>query len=317
MLEVFFCNVGDGDATLLVEHRTDAPDYVVLVDAGRPYLEPAEGSLRKEALYFLKAHGIEAIDLMILTHLHIDHIGGAMRVLCSLPVKRLAVLTLPPEDAEWVAPSFVSTEKTINGLCCMLNILSDLVRTAKARGTAVELAKAETERLTDRLSMTTILPKADVILRQRAVFDALYHGKTAEHDLCYRVSKERNQSSLMHGFSYAGRRILLTGDRYGFDWENEPVLPCDILRLPHHGDPKSMTPALIKRLHPGFAVISCQNSAKAKKDRPNAEVLAFVQEAVPIVLCTENREMPTLPAATYNGIRFAIEPDGRVACTVE
>ncbi len=317
MLEVFFCNVGDGDATLFVEHRADAPDYVVLVDAGRPYLEPAEGSLRKEAIYFLKARGVKAIDLLILTHLHIDHIGGAMRILMNVPVKRLVTLTLPPEDAEWVAPSFVSTEKSINGLCCMLNILADLVRIAKARGTTVEFAKAETERLTDRLSLTTILPKADVIERQALVFDALYHGITPEHDLCYRVSKERNQSSLMHCFSYAGRGVLLTGDRYGFDWEDEPVVPCDILKLPHHGDPKSMTPPLLARLHPAFAVISCQNNEKAKKDRPNAEVLAFVQKAVPTVLCTENRAMPTLPAATHNGIRFAIGSDGSIVCSIE
>ena len=55
MLEVFFCNVGDGDAVLLRERSAGAKDFVVLVDAGRPFVEPAQGSFRKEAIYFLKA----------------------------------------------------------------------------------------------------------------------------------------------------------------------------------------------------------------------------------------------------------------------
>ena len=38
MLEVFFCNVGDGDAVLLREKREDGSAYTVLVDAGRHFL---------------------------------------------------------------------------------------------------------------------------------------------------------------------------------------------------------------------------------------------------------------------------------------
>ena len=34
MLEVFFCNVGDGDAVLVRERGEDGRDYAVLVDAG-------------------------------------------------------------------------------------------------------------------------------------------------------------------------------------------------------------------------------------------------------------------------------------------
>lgn len=312
MLEVFFCNVGDGDAVLLIEHQDSCPDYVVLVDAGRQYLEPAEGSLRKEAIYHLKSRGIESIDLMILTHLHVDHIGCAVRILNSLRVKKLSALFVPPEDAEWVAPPPYLTEKPLNGLCCALNIFSDIARTARERGTVLECAISGTVWLTDCLSMTVHLPRPEVIERHLSVCGVLYRGLFPEHDIWYRASKERNLTSLMLRFRYAGRSILLTGDRYASDWENEPAEPCDILKLPHHGDPKSMTRTLIERLHPSFAVISCQNSPDAKKDRPNAEILSLLQETVPNVMCTENREMPTLGAATHNGIRFEIQSSGSV-----
>ena len=43
MLEVFFCNVGDGDAVLIRELREEGTDYAVLVDAGRPYVESRRG----------------------------------------------------------------------------------------------------------------------------------------------------------------------------------------------------------------------------------------------------------------------------------
>ena len=114
MLEVFFCNVGDGDAVLLREFREDGTKYSVLVDAGRPYVESREGSLRKDAVEYLLDRQVDRLDRMILTHPHIDHVGGAQRILRAVPVDRLQMLTVPPEDARWVTRSFTSTAKPVN-----------------------------------------------------------------------------------------------------------------------------------------------------------------------------------------------------------
>ena len=311
MLEVLFCNVGDGDAVLLIDHTCGRPDYRVLVDTGRPYVEPAEGSRRREAVYYLKELGVDSLDLLILTHLHIDHIGGTMRILDSVPVKRLESLFIPPKDAEWIAlPD--TTEKPLNGFCYALNIFTEIARKADGLGCRTVAAKSGTVRLTEKLSVTTYLPRQDVADRHFSVVNALLSGKAPEHDLWYRASKERNLTSLMHRFTYGCGSILLTGDRYASDWESEDIAPCDILKLPHHGDPKSMTRQLIERLHPAYAVISCQNSPDAKKDRPNAGILNMLWETVPNVLCTENREMPGLPAGTTNGIRFTVSDAGEI-----
>ena len=165
--------------------------------------------------------------------------------------------------------------------------------------------------------MTTYLPRQDLILRQKNLFDALYLQNDTDHDECYRVSKERNLSSLMNLFTYAGRNILLTGDRYASDWENEAIPACDIVKLPHHGDPKSMTEPLIRRLAPQYAVISCQNDPAGKKDRPNADIVSMLQEYVPHLLCTENRRLPTLNASTHNGILFRVGTNGAICCSME
>ena len=317
MLEIFFCNVGDGDAAIITETQDGKPVYTMLVDAGRPYLEPRQGSLRKEAIYHLKTRSVAHLDRMLLTHLHIDHIGGAQRILEAVPTDRLSLLTLPPQDAEWITPDPLSVDKPTNGLCYALNILRDLVQRAARIGCTVEEIPDGKQRLTDRLLLTVYHPRMKVIGQQRAVFDELYRQKPVPYEDVYRVSKARNLSSLMLRLTYAGKSVLITGDRYAADWEDAGLPPCDILKLPHHGDPKSMTEKLLKSLHPGYAVISCQNDQNQKKDRPNAEIIELLQAYVPKVLCTENREMPTMPAATNNGVRFTISDDGEIACSVE
>ena len=171
--------------------------------------------------------------------------------------------------------------------------------------------------LTERLAVTAILPKQDVTDRQKRMFDALYRNEPVDADEQYRVSKERNVSSVMLLFSYAGRRILLCADRYAADFEDLPIGPCDVVKLPHHGDPKSMTEPLLAQLSPSIAVISCQNDAAARKDRPNAGIVALLQSRVPQVLCTENKPLPTLETSTHNGICITIGDDGSIACKTE
>ena len=314
MLEVFFCNVGDGDAVLLREHRADGRDYAVLVDAGRPYVEAREGSLRKDALEYLVDRQVDHLDRMILTHPHIDHVGGAQRILRSIRVDRLEMLTVPPANARFVSRSFTSTRKQPNGLRQMLNLLRELSEAARERGTAVETILPGAQALTDRLTMTVYYPRQEVVDRQKQVFDALYRGETVEESRCVQAARERNLASLLLRFAYGGRSVLITGDRYAADWENEDVPPCDILKLPHHGDKKSMTGALLQKLSPWCAVISCENDPNARKERPSEEIVSQLKGHVPLVLCTENRPMAALDESTTNGIRFDIQPDGAVAC---
>ncbi len=317
MLEVFFCNVGDGDAVLLRERRADGRDYTVLVDAGRPFVEAREGSLRKDALEYLLDRQVDRLDRMILTHPHIDHVGGAQRIVRAIRVDRIDMLTVPPENARFVPRSFTSRRKQPNGLKQMLNILQELAEAARERGTALETIPPGEQALTERLTMRVYYPRQEVIDRQKEVFDALYRGETVEEGLCVQAAKERNLTSLMLRFSYGGRSVLITGDRYAADWEKEDMPPCDILKLPHHGDRKSMTETLLQKLSPWCAVVSCENDPNARKERPSEEIATLLKARVPLVLCTENRPMAALEESTANGICFNIQPDGAVTCRRE
>jgi competence protein ComEC len=86
-LRVTFIDVGQGDAILvqlpggkvvLIDAGPSSPDF----DAGQRTVIPLLGRL-----------GIHAIDLLVITHSHNDHAGGATAILRAVPVKAVVAVT--------------------------------------------------------------------------------------------------------------------------------------------------------------------------------------------------------------------------------
>ena len=76
---VVACDVGQGDALVLATGR---PGWVVLVDAG-----PDDGLVDA----CLRRLGVEGIALVVVSHLHADHVGGLAGALRGRPVSAVAV----------------------------------------------------------------------------------------------------------------------------------------------------------------------------------------------------------------------------------
>jgi competence protein ComEC len=74
-LEVHFLDVGQGDS-ILVKYGNKS----ILVDGGPIDAGPTVTS-------YIKSHGVSAIDVLVSTHPHADHIGGLLTVLRECPVK--------------------------------------------------------------------------------------------------------------------------------------------------------------------------------------------------------------------------------------
>src|SRR5262247_2743356 len=84
-LTVTFLDVGQGDAAVL-----ETPSgKVLVVDTGGLSPEGNDDAGRRVVTPFLKHRGCNHIDLLLLTHPHADHIGGAATLLERFPVSLL------------------------------------------------------------------------------------------------------------------------------------------------------------------------------------------------------------------------------------
>ena len=72
-LEIYFLDVGQADATLLLHDET-----AVLVDAGHWQ--------RSDVVPYLEGLGVDALDLLVVTHPHADHIGQFDQVMGAVDV---------------------------------------------------------------------------------------------------------------------------------------------------------------------------------------------------------------------------------------
>ena len=84
-------DVGQGQAVAVI-----TPDgHAALIDSGR-----SQTRIEEEIVPYLHAHGVDALDYLILSHPDQDHVGGMPRVLELLPV------------GTWVDPAIPTTNQT-------------------------------------------------------------------------------------------------------------------------------------------------------------------------------------------------------------
>jgi competence protein ComEC len=219
---VVACDVGQGDALVLATGR---PGWVVLVDAG-----PDDGLVDA----CLRRLGVRGIALVVVSHLHADHVGGLRGALRGRPVSALAVG--PVRVPQWA--------------------LREVTRQAAESGAAV-VALERGRRLTwPALTLDVIGPP--------------HPPATVDPDDGTQV----NDGSVVLRAGTPAGTVLLPGDAELAEqadlMSSGADLHADILKMPHHGSRYS-SPAFLSAVGPRAVLVSV--GAGNTYGHPNAALL--------------------------------------------
>jgi competence protein ComEC len=204
---VVACDVGQGDGVVLA---TAEPDRAVVVDTG-PDPAPIASCLRRL--------GVRRIPLLVLSHLHADHIGGLAAVLADRSVGAIAVGPLREPGWAW----------------------EEVRRQAQAaRVELVELTAGQ--RLTwPGLDLEVLGP-----VRSRPVEGEDTNTAINDSSLVLRARTAVGRVLLTGDVELAGQADLL--DRYA-------DLSAEVLKVPHHGS-RFSAPEFLARVRPRIALVS-------------------------------------------------------------
>lgn len=214
-LALHVLDVGQGDALLLLV-GTGEGRKAVLFDTGPPAGAEA-------VLAALRQHGVGSIDLLVLSHAHLDHIGGALRVLDEVPVR---------EVLDSGVPHTTRTYRQLLERFIKLREEGKLTYRLARRGMKIPLGP--------RTTLEVLAPEEPLISGSRSDVNAnsvvvrLVHGKLA---FLFPGDAERETEE----------RLLGSG----------ADLRAEVLKVPHHGSRHASTSALLTRVRPAFALISC------------------------------------------------------------
>ncbi|EPX63120.1 hypothetical protein D187_006530 [Cystobacter fuscus DSM 2262] len=239
-LSVYFFDVGQGDAALIVSPT----GKTVLIDAGPP---EADERLVPRVRELVQG----PLDLVILTHPHLDHLGGMVRVLQTVRARRFM-------DPGFDHPSEAYRE--------LLKVMEP--RKEQQRQEVVDqVMNPEPNPSNPEAPLTIGLGEGASL--------SIYWPRAPQQPFLKGTRSDANSNSIVARLTYGGTSFLFMGDA---EAETEAALlarPVDlratVLKVAHHGGRYSSTAPFLAAVRPQAAVISC--GVGNEYGHPTAEVL--------------------------------------------
>lgn len=288
-MELSFINVGYGDAILI-----ESSGFTMLLDGGSALPQEFDGySHRIRAADYLKRMGISQVDLLLMSHIHEDHICGVEAVLTQIPVGKIYIPYDPALFAWERAFTLHDAPRNVHlfstALCAMVRMLES----AKERCIPVNLIQAG-DRLTlpGGTELSVLAPAEDV----RKNFECLIAQAFTEQNPTSTLTELdciSNASSLLIKLLHDDIGVLLAADNCMEDWNLEDVSMLrnvNVLKLPHHGQRDSIDEEIIREMSLTHVITTA--SSDRRYDSANPEVYDRLLQLNPemTLLFTDERE---------------------------
>ena len=239
--------------TLLKVGKADA--IVVLCGSHAMVLDTGEEDDGEEVIEFLQNHGVQELDAMIITHFDQDHVGGADTILEAIPVRTIYVPDYDGSHTEY----------------------HDFLEAAEAAHIPIQRLQA---------SISFSIEDAQVLIEPPNSYEIPENSSDFD-----------NNFSLITTIVHGDNRFVFMGDAEKQrirQWLSEDTaVPCDFLKVPHHGIYNGALEELFTALQPAVSVI-----CSSKKNPAERETLELLKSSCPHVLETKDGNVVVISNGT-------------------
>lgn len=247
-MRVHFLDIGQGAATLI-----EFPCGAMLVDTGGEENDVFHSNVELKAYldaFFDRRKDLnKTLDVLLLTHPHIDHIRGIPTVLANYKVKNVVdngQTPREPEEAVTIIRDFRSWVET-NKVPYMAVTTADF----PVSGSPISNA------MIDPFSMCINTDPSVRVLWGRSISDPGWGDDGFGHD----EFDDENNHSVVTRFDFGKSSMLITGDLEKpaiasmLGARNASFLDVNIYQVGHHGSHNGTTPELLSAMSPEWAVM--------------------------------------------------------------
>ncbi|KAA6328922.1 hypothetical protein EZS27_022228 [termite gut metagenome] len=297
--EIDFHPVGDGEKggdAITIQYGCLNSQYnyyqkVIVIDGGT--LE----SGKKLVEHIQNVYNTDTVDLVISTHPDNDHCSGLREIANNLTVKEMWIHRPWLSSQEFLSlfkDGRITSNSLKEKLKDALNVVCELESIAKEKN--IVLKQPFTGLTFDNGIITVLSPTEDYykeLLPQfrstpeaakESFFSKAFSSvkdvvSTVFESMDFETLDEtgetspENNSSVVSLFSYAGQKVLFTGDA-GIpalkkviaiaNYNNIALNNLMILQVPHHGSKRNISPSVLNSIHAECACISCPKEGEPK-----------------------------------------------------
>ena len=243
-LHIYVLNIGQADATLIQYNGKN-----MLIDTG-------DADHRTTLVQQLRAHHVQEIDSIIITHPHGDHLGGMAALFNNFKINQIYD----------------------NGVEVNNGMYRNYLKNISAKGIPYKvLRNGDKITLGDDLIFDILAPTEPLFTKENT-------RKSTSNGIT-------NNNSIVCKLTYHDFTMLFTGDAQKEAEKqllsnHRGALKADILKVGHHGSKTSTSPAFVQAVSPQAATISCGAGNEYKF--PHKPTLDTLQKHSVTVYRTDN-----------------------------